>query len=141
VFVGVVPEAVTAVEPEAPPRVELRIPADSAYVSVLRTATAGLAARLDFTLDDIDDLRMAVDEACGLLLPQAEPDSELTCEFTLASEELRISVTASSAAPRLPDREGFAWAVLSAVAGAVEASTGPGRDVTILIVRKRQASR
>ena len=29
--------------------VELRLPADSAYVSVLRTTTAGLAARLDFT--------------------------------------------------------------------------------------------
>ena len=33
--------------------VELRIPADSAYVSVLRTTTAGLAARLDFPIDDI----------------------------------------------------------------------------------------
>ena len=33
--------------------VELRLPADSAYVSVLRTTTAGLAARLDFPIDDI----------------------------------------------------------------------------------------
>ena len=31
--------------------VELRLPADNAYVSVLRTTTAGLAARLDFTID------------------------------------------------------------------------------------------
>jgi serine/threonine-protein kinase RsbW len=49
--------------------VELRLPADGAYLSVLRTATAGLAARLDFTLDEIEDLRIAVDEACALLLP------------------------------------------------------------------------
>ena len=40
--------------------VELRLPPDNAYVAVLRTTTAGLAARLDFTLDDIEDLRMAV---------------------------------------------------------------------------------
>ena len=39
---------------------ELRLPADSAYLAVLRTTTAGLAARLDFTLDDIEDLRIAV---------------------------------------------------------------------------------
>jgi serine/threonine-protein kinase RsbW len=135
-----VPEAVTAVEPLATPRVELRIPADSAYVSMLRTATAGLAARLDFTLDDIDDLRMAVDEACGLLLPQAIPGSELNAVFALGADELRISVTATSAAPHLPDRDGFAWVVLSAVAGAVEASTGPDGDVTLSIVRKRRAS-
>ena len=43
----------------------------SAYLSVLRTATAGLAARLDFTIDEIEDLRIAVDEACAMLLPQA----------------------------------------------------------------------
>ncbi len=53
--------------------VELRLPADSAYVSVLRTTSAGLAARLDFTLDDIEDLRMAVGEATALVLPEAEP--------------------------------------------------------------------
>ncbi|HEY9379199.1 MAG TPA: anti-sigma regulatory factor, partial [Jiangellaceae bacterium] len=39
--------------------VELRVPATGAYVSVLRTAAAGLAARLDFTVDDIEDLRIA----------------------------------------------------------------------------------
>ena len=52
--------------------VELRLPADAAYLSVLRTATAGLAARLDFTLDEIEDLRIAVDEACAMLLPDAD---------------------------------------------------------------------
>ena len=54
--------------------VEIRLPADSAYLSVLRTATAGLAARLDFTLDEIEDLRIAVDEACAMLLPHADRD-------------------------------------------------------------------
>ena len=53
--------------------VELRLPADSAYVSVLRTTTAGLAARLDFPIDDIEDLRIAVGEACALVLPEARP--------------------------------------------------------------------
>ena len=52
--------------------VELRLPADSAYVSVLRTTTAGLAARLDFTIDDIEDLRIAVGEACAMVLPEAD---------------------------------------------------------------------
>ena len=55
------------------PDVELRLPAESAYVAVLRMTTAGLAARLDFTLDDIEDLRMAVSEACALVLDDADP--------------------------------------------------------------------
>src|SRR5436309_654981 len=36
--------------------VDLRVPADPAYLAVLRTATAGLAARLDLTLDEIEDM-------------------------------------------------------------------------------------
>ena len=63
--------------------VELRLPADSAYVSVLRTTTAGLAARLDFPIDDIEDLRIAVGEASALVLPEAEPGSDLLCQFFL----------------------------------------------------------
>ncbi|MFD0854991.1 anti-sigma factor, partial [Actinomadura adrarensis] len=47
--------------------VTVKLPAAGAYLSVLRTATAGLAARLDFTLDEIEDLRIAVDEACAML--------------------------------------------------------------------------
>jgi serine/threonine-protein kinase RsbW len=49
-------------EPATQDFVEVRLPAAGAYLSVLRTATAGLAARLDFTLDEIEDLRIAVDE-------------------------------------------------------------------------------
>ena len=35
--------------------VVLVVPADGSYLAVLRTATAGLAARLQFTLDEIED--------------------------------------------------------------------------------------
>ena len=49
------------------------MPAEGAYLSVLRTATAGLAARLDFTLDEIEDLRIAVDEACAHAAHPGDP--------------------------------------------------------------------
>ena len=70
--------------------VEIRLPADSAYLSVLRTATAGLAARLDFTLDEIEDLRIAVDEACAMLLPAAIDTATLTCRFRLDPTTLEV---------------------------------------------------
>src|SRR5215467_6653878 len=76
--------------------VEVRLPAAGAYLSVLRTATAGLAARLDFTLDEIEDLRIAVDEACGMLLAQAAPGADLECDFTLGPDRISIAVSALS---------------------------------------------
>ena len=103
------------------PDVELRIPADSAFLAVLRTATAGLAARLDFTLDDIEDLRIAVDEACAMVLPQARPGSDLRCTFDLQPDRLTVAVTAECDRPKPPSRDGFAWTVLTALAHEVSA--------------------
>ena len=113
--------------------VELRLPADGAYLSVLRTATAGLAARLDFTLDEIEDLRIAVDEACALLLPDAVPDSHLTCSFTLSSGSLAVTVTVPSRTGRVPRRNTFAWTVLTALAGEVDASTSDDGLVSVTL--------
>jgi serine/threonine-protein kinase RsbW len=100
---------------DSPPDAELRLPADSAYLAVLRTATAGLAARINFTIDDIEDLRIAVDEACAILLPQAVPASELQCRFWLGDATMTVAVGATCTDPRPPAEQGFAWRVLSAL--------------------------
>ena len=117
---------------DAPADVELRTPADSAYVSVLRTTSAGLAARLDFTLDDIEDLRMAVGEACALVLPSASDGSDMTCRFYLGSGELTVVVGVRSTAAAPPDPDGFAWQVLATLADDAQSSVGDGHfDISL----------
>jgi len=123
---------------EAGDFVEVRLPADSAYLSVLRTATAGLAARLDFTLDEIEDLRIAVDEACAMLLSHATDDTDLTCRFELADDTLAMEVSARTHNGALPAEDTFAWMVLSALAGAVEASVDDDRRVHIRLRKERR---
>jgi len=121
-------------------QVTVRMPAEGAYLSVLRTATAGLAARLDFTLDEIEDLRIAVDEACAMLLSQAIPGSALECSFALGREEMTISVSVPSLTPQPPASDTFAWTVLTALAGSVEAFAGPGDQLTIVMRKSRRVS-
>jgi serine/threonine-protein kinase RsbW len=104
--------------------VSLRVPADGAYVSVLRTMTAGLAARLDFTVDDIEDLRIAIGEACALVLPEAVADGDLEAEFRQTPGTLTISVRVPTSGPAEPDYESFAWQVLSTLAAQATSSTG-----------------
>jgi serine/threonine-protein kinase RsbW len=113
------------------------LPAEGAYLSVLRTATAGLAARLDFTLDEIEDLRIAVDEACAMLLTQAIPGTNLECDFDLDAEEMTIIVSVVAARPRIPARDTFAWTVLSALAGTVDSRLGPDDQVSIVLRKRR----
>ena len=107
--------------------VELRLPADSAYVSVLRTTSAGLAARLDFTLDDIEDLRMAVGEASALVLPAASEGSDMTCHFYMDQGRLTVVVGVDSRNATSPDPDSFAWQVLTTLAGDASASVEGGR--------------
>jgi serine/threonine-protein kinase RsbW len=121
-------------------QVTVRMPADGAYLSVLRTATAGLAARLDFTLDDIEDMRIAVDEACAMLLGQAIPGSSLECSFALSPDDMTITVSVPSLNPRPPSGDTFAWTVLSALAGTVEAQVGPGDKLAIVMRKSRPNS-
>ncbi len=125
---------------EAQDQVTVRMPAEGAYLSVLRTATAGLAARLDFTLDVIEDLRIAVDEACAMLLSQALPGATLECVFSLEADMMTISVSAACLTPQPPASDTFAWTVLSALAGSVEAHVGPGDLLTIVMRKTRETS-
>jgi serine/threonine-protein kinase RsbW len=105
--------------------VDLRVPADPAYLAVIRTATAGLAARLDLTLDEIEDLRIAVDEACALLLDhRSHPGDEVHASFALHPGVLDVLMTGP--AHDLPERGSFAWTVLDALVEKVE--TGPTAD-------------
>ncbi len=107
--------------------VELRLPADSAYVSVLRTTSAGLAARLDFTIDDIEDLRMAVGEACALVLPSAGDGSDLTTRFHMETGRLTVVVGVDSGSATAPDPDSFAWQVLTTLADDASVAVGDGR--------------
>jgi serine/threonine-protein kinase RsbW len=120
--------------------VTVKLPADSAYLSVLRTATAGLAARLDFTLDEIEDLRIAVDEACAMLLAQAVPGTDLECEFELTGDAMHIAVSVLTVDGVEPSRDTFAWTVLSSLAGDVDAKVGPDDRVTVLLQKRRGAA-
>jgi len=152
---GQKPGVMSPGEGEIADAVEIRLPADSAYLSVLRTATAGLAARLDFTLDEIEDLRIAVDEACAMLLAVAvrggsggttgggsgasgpAGSAELTCEFEVTPTALSISVGVSvEGTPALPGNQSFSWQVLTALAGEVTADASPGRAVIRLMKRR-----
>jgi serine/threonine-protein kinase RsbW len=107
--------------------VVLRVPADGAYVSVLRTMTAGLAARLDFTVDDIEDLRIAVGEACAVVLPEATPGGDLEAEFRLFPGALAVSVSVPTEGSGEPDRDSFAWQVLSTLTTSAHAAADKGR--------------
>lgn len=107
-------------------RVRLAIPASGAYLSLARAATAGICARLDFPIDRLEDVGLAVDEAASLLLLDAVPDTELVIQWQPSGDGLAITIESVSSSGRTPRTTTFAWTVLSALASEVSAELDSG---------------
>jgi serine/threonine-protein kinase RsbW len=119
--------------------VELRLPADSAYASVLRTTTAGLAARLDFTMDDIEDLRIAVGEANAMVLEHADEGSDLVATFHLSAGSMVVALTVEAASNPVPDLDSFAWQVLTTLASSADIESTRGHYTVVLTMTSSAA--
>ena len=113
------------------------MPAESAYLSVLRTAAAGLAARLDFTLDEIEDLRIGLESRVKAFYAQAIPGTDLECVFELGADMVTITVSVTATEARKPARDTFAWTVLSALAGSVDSRLDSDDRVSIVLAKRR----
>ena len=58
--------------------VELKLPAQQNMMLVMRLTTAGVIARAGLTVDRINDVKLAVEEACSCLI-QADPAPKSLC--------------------------------------------------------------
>ncbi|MGX6445566.1 anti-sigma B factor RsbW [Neobacillus sp. K501] len=56
--------------------VEMKIPAKAEYVGVIRLTISGIASRIGFTYEEIEDIKIAVSEACTNAVQHAYPNGE-----------------------------------------------------------------
>ena len=73
-------------------------------------------------------------------LPISRPDFPLVCRFTLETDCLEVTVEATTNAGRTPGRDSFAWTVLTALAGDVDASAADDGTVTLTLRKHRGGS-
>ncbi len=76
-----------------PDEVQLVMPADPEFLRLARVTAMGLASRLSFTIDEIDDLRIAIDELVfGLIGTKGRP-GRVTMRYALLAEGLEVRGT------------------------------------------------
>ena len=79
--------------------VELALPARRSMMLVLRLTTAGGVARAGLTGDRMDDVKLAVEEACSCLISEAGGPERLRLRFSEVDGALRISVRGEGGTP------------------------------------------
>ncbi|WP_139491855.1 anti-sigma B factor RsbW [Brevibacillus dissolubilis] len=76
-------------------RIRITIPADAEFIDVVRLSLYGLATRMGFSFEEIEDMKVAVSEACNNVILHAytQPDEgEIELTFTPHVDRLVISV-------------------------------------------------
>lgn len=82
------------------PVISISIPGSAEYVRVVRLALLGVASRMPFSYDDVEDIKLAVAEACNNAIVHSHSgEAHVTVTLTPYSDRLEIEVTDSGRVP------------------------------------------
>src|SRR5206468_4815526 len=70
--------------------VRLEVPAAPEFLRISRIMAAGVASRVGFTLDEVEDLRIAIDEVCYSLVGARGRAGTITLRYLLEGDELAV---------------------------------------------------
>ncbi|MGY1741883.1 MULTISPECIES: ATP-binding protein [unclassified Blastococcus] len=105
------------------------MPTTPTQLPAVRAMAGDLAIRMDYDLDSVEDLRLAVDEACATLAAIGAPDEPLTVVFETTRSGLHIDAWVPTADGTDVPRDGFGWAVLQTLVDDVDARPATQADV------------
>jgi serine/threonine-protein kinase RsbW len=123
---------------DLPTAVSVDVPATPGFVQVLRNIAAGVAARLDIPIDQIEEVRLAVTEAASLLLDEVDATS---LRMTIGRDEETLVVRLSAdghADPWPSDRalSSWPWLVVKGLTDEIQAERHDGEGPSIRFMKR-----
>ncbi len=108
--------------------VSMTLPASPELIGVVRLVAAGLAARLQFSLEDIEDLKIAMDEMCSYMTGARGREGSLELSFQMQEGriEIRGSANLSSTERVRTELTDFSRMILDTVTDAASLETRDG---------------
>ena len=114
--------------------ISMSVPADPALSRVLRLSAAGLASLGQFTIEDIEDVKIAVSE---VLIALIEHGVGGAIELSMACDAREFRISASTAVPEFDLDDGdlaLCRTVLAGVCASYGVSTEAGRAEIVAVV-------
>ena len=73
-------------------QIKLTLPINAAYVSAARLTASSVANRLKFDIEEIEDIKVAVSEACTYIIkkPCFSTKNDFKIEFNLSKDSIKI---------------------------------------------------
>lgn len=105
--------------------VGIRVPADLGQLTMLRALAETVALIADFALDEVTDIRVALDEVSTALIAAAVPESVLDCEFGIDGDRMTVRVNVLAEIDDPLDENGFGWHVVRTITDGISSHTEP----------------
>ncbi|ROZ89153.1 ATP-binding protein [Gordonia sp. OPL2] len=123
---------------EAP--VELSVPARSDRLPIVRSMVERTLFIDDWSVDDVADVNLGIDEICSQLIMVAAPDTRLSIALNVGPQGAVVQVDGVVSRELGLDTSGFGWRVVETVTDAQTVSysdSGGDRQVTVHLAKHR----
>ncbi|MEU8895556.1 anti-sigma factor [Nocardia sp. NPDC048505] len=103
----------------------MRLPAQFDQLTMLRALAETVSLIADFALDEVTDIRLALDEVATSLIMEAVPDSVLECEFSYDDRQMFVHVASVAASDAVVEQAGFGWHIVRTLTASIAAVQEP----------------
>ncbi|MGV8145352.1 MAG: ATP-binding protein [Alkaliphilus sp.] len=128
-------------------QIKLSVPNKAEYLSVVRLTTSGIANRIGFDLDEIEDIKLAVAEACTNAMTHGkEEKGTYNIDFTIEKERLVIEVKDRGNGCRIEnikkpekgklEEGGLGLFIIKSLMDKVEISSNSGKGTSIKMMKR-----
>lgn len=122
-------------------KIKLSFPVNAAYVSSARLTASSIANRMGFDIDEVEDIKTAVSEACTYIIKtiNAAAHSYFEINFILGKDVMEVNmVTQGSLSAPQPDE--MSLLMIRALVDEFDMHTSEKDSIDITMVKKHKAS-
>jgi serine/threonine-protein kinase RsbW len=117
--------------------VRLEVPASPEFLRLARITAAGVATRVGFNYDEVEDLRIAIDELCFALVGKRGRQGTLSLRYRLLADGVEVEGEGrfGDGNIQVPGLSDLSKQILSAVSDDCQMEQGPSGPIFRLLKR------
>lgn len=119
--------------------IELTLPVNAAYVSSARLTASSIANRLGFNIEEVEDIKAAVSEACTYIIKKASSNrvKVFKIHFIVQEGMLDIKINSKIKADIDEQDDEMSLVMIKALMDAIELSDNGGFEIYMSKIHKR----
>ena len=120
--------------------IQLTMPVDAAYVSAARMTATSIANRMGFDINEIEDIKAAVSEACTLMIKHSAQNAQgaFTIVFSIEKDLLNVTIDTENVAQLRDSPEEMGLVMMKALMDDLNVDRGKDGRLIVKMTKQRK---